>query len=227
MKLEFTHEFKLRYMGGLFRFQEHSRAEKHWAKFQDFYYDMSDVPNSDMKGRMKMNVKVWNDKEKKWALSKIDIGAVILDFSFPDVGYINMERGTRYLERLPYRQWNRLLRSSVVAAETYSGNVEDLNPSEMGSGWEEKMLEILYGKYPTFTEAVESLTSGERVATAFAKDYAVTIAPQDKKKMWILLKNGPIGVVDKVEGNYIVAVPPSMEYVIEDLMQYADTACYF
>jgi len=227
MKLSFSHEFRLRYMSGYFRFQEHSRAEKRWAKFIEFTHDPDGIASSDMVNKMKVDVNCWDDEHKKWKAYTIDLGKVILDFTFPEIGYMNMEYGIRYLERQPMRQWNRLLRSSVVSANLYSG-IHDIVPSkEANSSFEPSIIQLLTSQYPSFQEAVQFIVDGDRVATAFSKDYAVTLSPQSKKKLWVLLKDGPIGVVDKVDDKYVIAIPPSMEYVIEDLMQYADTACYF
>lgn len=227
MKLEYVHEFKLRYMGGFFRYQEHSRAEKQWARFSDFHHDLGDFHSHDVKAKQNMNCKVLDPADKKWKPKVVDIGKVVLDFSFPELGYVNMQYGIRYLERMPYRQWNRLLRGSVVNADVYSGVVDIIPSKELGSSWETHAEQVLTGQYMTFKEAVQSIVNGDRLASAFAKDYAVTLAPQNRKKLWVLLKNGPIGVVDEVDGEYVIAVPQSMEYVVEDLMQYADTAIYF
>lgn len=226
-KLSFVKEVQLRYYEGLFRFKLHSRDTFKWAKMDGFTVSESDAGN-DMTQLMVVGVQVWKEDTEVWAPSHLDLGDVILDFSVPEIGYVNISKMAVYLERIPYRQWNRLLKADLFSKEVFSGIKEyhgDM-PYSLHGSMQSHLVKSIENDYPSFTEAVESIVKGDNIAMAFAKDYAVSVASNKMKKLWVLLKNGPVGVVDKVDDEYVIAVPKSMEFLIEDLEQYHTTICY-
>lgn len=228
MKLDIAYEINLRYRGGLFKYRKTLDDPFKWCWLVAKGYD-SDTTNLTTKKKLTYQVNEWVPETEDWSEIIINLGDVLLDFSIPNVGYVNDTFDIYYLDRLPSKQWCRLLKDSTISIDRYDGLMDIIVDNGMeydGKGWQHNIMKSIYNGYPTFNEALGRILDGERLATAFSREYALALSPHSHKRIWVLRKNEAIGVVDKVDDEYVIALPKSLEYIVEDLMQYNNTACY-
>ena len=211
---------------GFLRFRWPHSDKWYWLFVDYLAYDPEDCNSNDIITCLRVTGKWYDVETDEWQRGEIDLGNVILNLDIPPLGYINTKYATRFVVRAPTKQYSRILFQDMLVAFFPQG-LEDMLPmNERYVEWRELMFQQVGEPYPPLRKCIYEIENGYRLAMAFSPDYALAVSPYGGNKIWVLQHNRPVGVLDKVSDEYIMALPKQADYIVEDLMQYGPTAVY-
>ena len=92
-----------------------------------------------------------------------------IDFNPVPLGFLNTQRNTFYVSRLPARQWKIGLHQNNIKFTNAVIGTKIKNPSLNST----LLANCILGKYPSYKAAYDSIISGKRFITAFSRKFAI------------------------------------------------------
>lgn len=153
------------------------------------------------------------EESKSWlSAHKVDLTKYIIDNSLPSVGYRNYSDRAIYVSQMPTKQWKRGVAYRQLHFTSNSG-VKGMLSQKVDMG------EIYFPVFPPISVAVEDIISGDKDSVAINEDYALGVL-LPSEAVYLFYKTNLIGVIDKVNGEYVAKLPISNAYLVEDVEQY-------
>lgn len=147
-----------------------------------------------------------------------------LCFSFPPLGYINTTFGAFFIARAPNRQYRRgLCLDSIEIRQNdiFSSLVSKLGLREQPRIQTQDINRILFPKYYSAKDAIDSLEQGKVYSAAITKNICLCFLP-NKKYFGILYKELYVGSVKEELVGYDINILEEAEPFREEILSFLD-----
>ena len=158
----------------------------------------------------------------RYAHKMLEVTHDAFDWSFPELGYVNIDNISIYFQRSPGKHYKRGYSAKLVTIdnafkqELYSLGVRK-RYTDASSG---KMLFSLFNReFDDFHTAVNSIEDGSYLARAFDKDWCVGIKQYSAKPI-IMYKNRVVGFFSDGQ----IKLIPDFKFLIETLQAHAEVS---
>jgi hypothetical protein len=134
-----------------------------------------------------------------------------LDLSPIPLGYVNIDRSTTYLMRVPSRQWRQGIRSSNITSIGGSH-------ASLFAGSASSFVNLVRNIYPTPNDCLDLINNQEVISQAFSRNFAISsINNKGKKGSILLYKSLVVGTVSMGDMRASFNLSPSYHYLSETL----------
>ena len=169
-------------------------------------------------GRMEGGL--FNVKKGSYSLDIYKYSYEDFDWSFPDLGYVNIDNVAVYLSRLAGRYYTRAYEKRYIKSQmSFTEELRSLGITktyrDSGSG---KLMYALFNReYEDFHTVLDSIEDGSYLARAFSKEWCVGVKKFSKKPV-LYYKNSMVGYFSDGKAKLV----PHSEFLKESLSIHTD-----